>query len=69
MSEPTTVQMPEEPCAVISDGEVIIVATDRTCEPLRQWAMSVGPVARTIMVARLRAFADYIETAAAQDAE
>lgn len=60
-NEPTTVQLPAEPCLVISDGGASVVATDRTCEPIRQWALSVGPIGRPVMVARLRAIADQIE--------
>lgn len=62
-SEPTHVAMPLEPCLVISDGETVVVATERTCEPVRRWALTVGPITRATTVARLRAFADLIETA------
>lgn len=63
MSEriPTTVQLPDEPCVVISDGDVVTIATDRVCEPVRQWALSIGPIGRPVMIARLRAIAAQIE--------
>lgn len=66
MTDATIVQLPAEPCVVIWDGEKAVVATERTCEPVRQWASWGGPVARSVMVTRLRAFADLIEGAAGE---
>lgn len=60
---PFRVELPPEPCVILSDGDVVTIATDRTCEQIRQWALSVGPIGRAVMTARLRALADLVDQA------